>query len=268
MQGWIKLHRELMDKAIWSESTPEQKAILITLLMMANHKEKEWEWKGEKFKAEPGQFITSLEKISIKSGKGITTQNVRTAIKRFEKYGFLTNESTNRNRLITIVNWGSYQDKESETNKQTNKQLTSNQQAANKQLTTNKNEKNDKNEKKRHLQHVLLKESEYERLTNDYPKSVVDSKIDDLNNYIGSTGRRYKDHNLTLRAWLKKDVKKNSPIQDDYTLNDQLNEVNGYLELGREYFARKNKENEYDAMLKERERLEQLRDSQGQSAAI
>ncbi|MBB6215624.1 DNA replication protein DnaD, partial [Anaerosolibacter carboniphilus] len=101
MQGWIKLHRELLVKPIWTESTPEQKTILITLLMMANHKEKEWEWKGQKYKARPGQFVTSLESIAKKSGLGISIKNVRTALKRFEKYEFLANESTNKNRLIT-----------------------------------------------------------------------------------------------------------------------------------------------------------------------
>lgn len=141
MAGWIKLHRELANKAIWQESTPEQKTILITLLMMANHQEKEWEWKGERYKAHPGQFVTSLESITKKCGKGISIQNVRTAINRFEKYEFLTNESTNKNRLITIVNWELYQSKDDELTSN----LTSNQQATNKQLTTNKNVKNDKN---------------------------------------------------------------------------------------------------------------------------
>lgn len=146
MQGWFKFHRELFDKPIWITSTPEQKTILITLLGMANHKANQWEFKGEKFTVEQGQFITSLDSIVAKSGKGITLQNVRTALKRFEKYEFLTNESTNKNRLITIVNWAFYQDPEDEPNKQNNKQLTSNQQAANKQLTTNKNVNNAKNE--------------------------------------------------------------------------------------------------------------------------
>jgi hypothetical protein len=148
MSGWVKLHRCLADKPIWQESTPEQKTILITLLMMANHQEKEWEWKGERYKAEPGQFVTSLPSIVKKCGKGITIQNVRTALKRFEKYEFLTDEATNRNRLITIVNWGGYQGCEDEANSQTNRQLTGNQQATNRQLTANKNVKNDKNEKK------------------------------------------------------------------------------------------------------------------------
>lgn len=139
--GWIVLHRKLLDKPIWFESTAEQKVILITLLLMANHAEKEWEWQGQKYVAKPGQFVTSLSKIAEVCGEGISFQNVRTALKRFEKYGFLTNESTNKNRLITINNWAFYQDNPNQPNKQPNKQLTSNQQATNKQLTTNNNDK-------------------------------------------------------------------------------------------------------------------------------
>lgn len=139
MQGWIKLYRELGDKPIWLESTPEQKVILITLLMMANHDSKEWEWMGKPYKAEAGQFVTSLQRIAAKSGKGISIQNVRTALKRFEKYDFLTDESTKVNRLITIVNWGIYQGSADKANKAINSQLTDDQQSANSQLTTNKN---------------------------------------------------------------------------------------------------------------------------------
>ena len=147
-QGWIKLHRELINKPIWIESSAEQKTILITLLLMANHDKKQWEWKGKKYEAKPGQFVTSLNSIAKRSGIGVSIQNVRTALKRFEKYGFLTNESTNKNRLITIVNWGVYQEKD----KEVTRELTGNQQATNKQLTTNKNVrmKECKNNNKRH----------------------------------------------------------------------------------------------------------------------
>lgn len=147
--GWVKVYRELLDKPIWQESTPEQKTILITLLLMVNHEPKEWEWKGDKYVVQPGQCITSLEAIARKAGKGISIQNVRTALKRFEKYKFLTDESTNKNRLITIVNWNLYQSGKDESNNQANKQLTGNQQATNKQLTTNKNDKNEKNDKEK-----------------------------------------------------------------------------------------------------------------------
>lgn len=152
MQGWIKIYREILNKPIWLLSTPEQKTILITILLMANHEENEWEWKGERYICQPGQMITSLDKIAKKAGKGISIQNVRTALLRFEKYSFLTNESTNSNRLITICNWEDYQAKETESNKDVNSQPTGDQQAPNNQLTTNKNDKNIKNDKEDILQ--------------------------------------------------------------------------------------------------------------------
>lgn len=101
---------------------------------MANHEENDWEWQGKKFKAEPGQFVTSLESIAKTAGKGITIDHVRTAIERFRKLDFLTNKSTKTGRLITIVNWESYQD--------TEKKSQSKNQRTPKQLPTNNNEIN------------------------------------------------------------------------------------------------------------------------------
>ncbi len=150
--GWLKLYRDLIDKPIWLNSTLEQRVILITLLCMANFAPKKWEHNGETFDLQAGQFITSLPSLVSKcNSKEITTQKVRTALKRFEKLGFLTDKSTNKYRLITIVNWAMYQDFDSEDNKQTNSQLTGNQQADNRQLTAReeckeyKEFKNDKN---------------------------------------------------------------------------------------------------------------------------
>ena len=139
MAGWIKLYRELGDKPIWLESTSDQRSVLIALLMMVNYEPNKWEWQGKQYECMPGQVITSLPKIAERSGKGVSIQNVRTALKRFEKLGFLTDESTNKNRLITIVNWAIYQGSDDEPNRQTNKQLTGNQQATNRQLTAIKN---------------------------------------------------------------------------------------------------------------------------------
>lgn len=156
-EGWIKLHRCLFNKAIWQNSTPEQKVILITLLGMANHKGKEWEWKGKQFKAEPGMLVTSLDSICTRCGKGISVQNVRSALNKFEKYEFLTQEVTKTGRLINIVNWrvyqGGFEEGNKDTNKEvtndqqsTNKEVTKSQQTGNKEVTTNKNDKNINND--------------------------------------------------------------------------------------------------------------------------
>ncbi|MGN7387121.1 hypothetical protein [Sporosarcina sp. SAFN-015] len=140
-QGWIKVHRSLLDKPIWTEATSEQKVILVTLLLMATHKERQWEWKGMSYSLQPGQMITSLPSLHQKCGKNVTVQKIRTALKRFERYGFLTDQSTNQNRLITIVNWDVYQ----RGDRFGTDDLTDSQQTANRQLTPNKNVKKEKN---------------------------------------------------------------------------------------------------------------------------
>ncbi|ERI92130.1 hypothetical protein HMPREF1982_02671 [Clostridiales bacterium oral taxon 876 str. F0540] len=147
-QGWVKVFRTLLDKPIWLQSTPEQKTILITLLLMANHKDKEWEWNGDKFSVKPGQFITSLDGIVKKCGKGISIKNVRTGIDRFEKLEFLTNKSTKTGRLITIVNWGVYQNEDIESGIVTGKEVAKEGQSTGKEAATNKNDNNVKNDNK------------------------------------------------------------------------------------------------------------------------
>lgn len=141
--SYIKLYRMLIKKPIWLNSTPEHKSILITLLLLANHEEAEWEWMGEKFKVNPGQFVTSLESIRKKTGKGISIQSVRSCLKRLIKLQFATEKATKAGRLITIINWDSYQAK----NKKATKIPTVEQQSSNKAPTPNKNDKNNKNER-------------------------------------------------------------------------------------------------------------------------
>jgi hypothetical protein len=140
--GWISLYRCLLKKAIWQKSTTEQKVILITLLLMANHEQREWEWEGEKFMVPEGGMITSLKSIKKNAGKSISFQNIRTAIEKFQKFEFLTNKSTKTGRLIIINNFEEYQgkfreanNKNKKTNKGINKQVTKVEPKTNNQVT-------------------------------------------------------------------------------------------------------------------------------------
>jgi len=224
MQGFIALHRELLDKPIWKKSTPEQKSVLITLLLLANHEETEWEWQGKKLIVKPGQFVTSLETLSSKSG--VSVQSVRTALAKFEKYEFLTNESTKTGRLITITNWDFYQNLKTRTNKETNKDLTKTQQRPNKDLTTNNNDNNEtmkqnnnitppnippKPEKKKfgEFQNVKLTDDEYLKLCTDFGQSLTEQAINYLDVFIEEKGYKSKSHYLAIRRWVFDAVKKN-----------------------------------------------------------
>lgn len=147
--GYLKLWREIATKPIWLNSTPEQKSILITIMMMVNFKPKQWEWKGEQFEVESGQVITSIDTIVKNCGKGITIQNVRSALKRFEKLGFLTNESTKTGRLITVGNWSLYQSEEENqhsSQQRGNKEVTDSQQRGNKEVTPREEGNKENNE--------------------------------------------------------------------------------------------------------------------------
>lgn len=219
--GWIKLYRKLLDDVIWIKSTNEQRVILVALLLMANHEAREWEWGGKKFKVLPGQFVTSIDGIMQVCSGTVTTQNIRTALAKFEKLGFLTNQSTKTGRLITIVNWSVYQCDSKVTNKDTGKDLTKSSQRGNKDLTPNKNDKNVKNDNKNiyihipNVEKVQLTQEQYDKLVADYGKDYIDNKILDLDNYIvNGKGSRYKDHNKVLRSWIRNDKKQNKKEEE------------------------------------------------------
>ena len=135
MSDWLKLHRKIQNSAMYKALNSKQRDILIQCLILANYEESEWEYNNESYKCKPGQFISSLDSIKKNCAKDVSIQNIRTCLLKLEKWHFLTNESTNKNRLITIVKWEQYQKKEE---KLTSK-ITCDQQATNKQLTTIKN---------------------------------------------------------------------------------------------------------------------------------
>jgi len=133
-EGWIKLHRRFLEWE-WFDSSDMIK-LFIYILLKVNHKENTW--RG--IKIERGQFLTGLNTLNKETK--ISIQSLRTCLRRLESTKEINMQVTNKYRIITACNYESYQDVQQATNKQTNKQLTSNQQASNKQVTTNKNDKN------------------------------------------------------------------------------------------------------------------------------
>ncbi len=142
MEGWIKLYRKLADWE-WYDN-PVVFKVFIDLLLNANHQDNCWH--GQVIKR--GSLVTSV--ASIASRNGLSTQQVRTALKHLEKTGEINKQSTNKNTLIIVLNYTVYQDFTSVSDTQSNNQLTNNQQSNNNQITTNKN--------------VIMKECNNERM--------------------------------------------------------------------------------------------------------
>lgn len=65
--------------------------------------------------------------------------------------------------------------------------------------------KKEKINKKKFLDFVELSEDEHEKLVNQFWVNQTNEFIDKLNNYIGSTGKRYKSHYFTILNRAKKE---------------------------------------------------------------
>jgi DNA replication protein DnaD len=183
-KGYFKIHRELFSKPIWCNSTLEQQVILMTLVAMANWKESQWEWNGQSFETQPGQFVTSLDSIVKECVNKVTSRNVRTALVRFEKLGFLTSQATNRGRLITLTNWGLYQSEED----RVASKLTSTRQASDKQVT-NERSPNEEVKKYKKVRKDIYSAKSLQEIASKFPgkkiKKVRDQKLPKLIDQFG-----------------------------------------------------------------------------------
>ena len=118
-EGFIKLHRKFIDWEWYRDVNT--KILFLHLLFKVN-------WKDGRFmgiEVPRGSLITSIEHLA--SETGLTVQNVRTSINKLKSTGELTSKSTNKYTLVTLTNYGFYQDDDKQlTNKLTNEQQTTN----------------------------------------------------------------------------------------------------------------------------------------------
>jgi len=135
-QGWVKLHRQLIENPIITK--PSYLALWVVLLLKANHKENKFMWNGNIIVVKEGQMITGRKELSKETK--IPESTIEDILNYLEKQHQIQQQKTTKYRLITIVNWIKYQGSDTKSN---NKATTKQQQA-----DTNKNEKNANNEKK------------------------------------------------------------------------------------------------------------------------
>lgn len=142
-QGYIKLHRKILDSKIFSN--PKLLKVWVWCLCKASHKAHDQMVGRQIQHLEPGQFIygrkTASKELKIPES---TLNDYMRVLKSDNAIDIKTN---NKYSVISIVNWRLYQIDEQKTNtnsdtKDNNKWTTNGQQ-----MDTNKNVKNEKNEK-------------------------------------------------------------------------------------------------------------------------
>lgn len=138
-QGWIKIHRKILDWE-WYTDYPVFK-LFIHLLITANHSPKTW--RGQMINR--GETLCSLPNLAAQTG--LSKQQVRTALKKLESTHEITKKATHKYIVIALTNYEVYQDSKIAEQHTNNTQVTRNQHTNNTQVTPNKNEKNEKNKK-------------------------------------------------------------------------------------------------------------------------
>lgn len=159
-EGWIKLHRKLIEWEWYSDMKVSR--LFIHLLLTVNYEEKKW--RGRTVKR--GSIITSLSNLSFDTG--LSVREVRTCLDKLKMTNEATSESTNTFSMITITNYEKYQAIDT----QPDNQETNERQTSDKRATTTKEIKEIKEVKKE------------EKDSTESKKKTLFSKPDDVDNQV------------------------------------------------------------------------------------
>jgi hypothetical protein len=139
VEGWIKLHRKLLENPIFQNE--KLLKVFVWCLLKASHTEHAELVGLQKVSLRPGQFVygrhKAAEELKIKES---TLYKYMMWLKNEE---ILNIQSNNKFSVVTVVNWDLYQMDESKSNSKNSSKVTTKEQ----QRNTNKNDKNDKNNK-------------------------------------------------------------------------------------------------------------------------
>lgn len=159
LEGWLKLYRSIQNHWLWEDKPFSRGQAFIDLLLMANHKDNKILFNGELIEVKRGSRITSLRQLS--EAWGWSTKKTKKFLELLEKDNMITVKSDNKKTLVTIENYGVYQEvgntEETQEKHQGNSEET---QRKNKRKTKEIQKKTNKNDKERYKNDKERKEGE------------------------------------------------------------------------------------------------------------
>ncbi|GGH46050.1 hypothetical protein GCM10008014_08470 [Paenibacillus silvae] len=223
MDGWIRLHRKIIESAIW-DKPPLYIKVWMFLLISAQHSQ----YKG----LQRGQMSLSIPDIiegckwrvgarTVRPTKDQVYQVIDWLRKPNEgghesnaKATMITTTKATHGMLIEVVNYAVYQDSESdESNDESNDEKETKPARKQRQPNNiNKNVKNDnnvKNEKDKKsvpkiqfAEFVSMTQSEYDKLVEQHGEDRVKRMIEILDNYKGANKKKYASDYRAILNWV------------------------------------------------------------------
>lgn len=144
--GFIKLHRKLFESKMWLDEPFTIGQAWVDLIAMANYANKDHFFRGSVQRMLRGQIVTS--KAALANRWKWSDGKVRRYLANLERLEMVHTDSSTNGVVITIENYGVYQDVR-RTNKRTNDEQTSNERRANDERTTTQEESKERKERKK-----------------------------------------------------------------------------------------------------------------------
>jgi len=119
MKGYIKLYRSMLENPLLTRDS-DYMAIWVYLLLNATHVAITAMFKGEIITLKEGQLITGRKSIS--KALNINENKVQRVLKRLEIEQQTEQQTSNRKRLVTVVNFKPYQQSEQQSEQPVNNQ--------------------------------------------------------------------------------------------------------------------------------------------------
>lgn len=214
LQGWIGLHRKLMNNPVWSD--PNYLKLWIYCLLKATHKPHEQKVGNQMVQLEKGQFVTGRKILAEDMNKGVkadqqlSEKSWERYLKNLEKWQMLTIKVTNKYSVVTVDKYEFYQTLGNQFDQVIDQQLTSKCPASDQQLTTNNNVNNVKKVKKNiYAENVSMTDEQFQKLIVQFGEVGARERIENLSLYKTSKGKKYKCDYSTILTWERKNAKVN-----------------------------------------------------------
>lgn len=234
--GFIKIYRSLL-KWEWYDDLNTFR-VFIHLLLTVNYEDKKWH--GIEIKR--GQRVISYEKLAKETS--LTVRQVRTSIDKLKMTHEITSTATNKYTIVTIENYDKFQvqsnQNDIQVDKQSSKEKTNERQASDKQTTTMKESKRkikkDKESKKKeekniYAEFVSMTNAEYEKLVSTYGLEFTNMCIKILDNYKGSSGKKYASDYRTILSWVVDRAKQEMQKQSNTKKANDNTSSNPFLDM-------------------------------------
>lgn len=144
-QGWFAFHRKTLESVVWTD--PALFRLWMLCLAKASHKTTDFLFDGSVIQLNPGDFVTGRKSLTDEYNQGLKASNKISESKtwrllnKLKSNSVLNIKSTTKYSVISITNWGKYQNSEQPNEQQVNNGWTASEQ----RLNTNNNDNNNNN---------------------------------------------------------------------------------------------------------------------------